>query len=192
MQAWIPFPIDSFQSSAVLSLEGMVWVLSVVLILSGSRFYRLALFAPGFVLGALISAEFLSSQPPVFRLGGVLLIGVIGAGIVMVLERLAIALLGGLMGMVVYQSYIVINGPPQELEMQWLMPAVVSLLGSFVVPFLFDRYLLVATSLAGTLGLAWSTQHLDIQNIPILAIVWAVGCCVQYLFQPKKSDSKLK
>ena len=80
MQAWIPFPIDSFQSSAVLSLEGMVWMLSVMLIVSGSRFYRLALFAPGFVLGALISADFLYAQPPAVRLGGVLLIGVLGAG----------------------------------------------------------------------------------------------------------------
>ena len=76
--------------------------------------------------------------------------------------------------------------------MQWLMPAVVSLLGSFIVPFLFDRYLLVATSLAGSLGLAWSAEQLDIQNVPILAVIWAVGCCVQYLFQPKKNDSKLK
>ena len=192
MQAWIPFPINTFQSSAILSLEGMVWILSVVLILAGSRFYRLALFAPGFVIGALISEEFLLSQPPVIRLGGGLLIGVVGAGIVMVLERLAIALLGALMGMVVYQSYVVISGPPQELEMQWLMPAVVSLLGSFIVPFLFDRYLLVATSLVGSLGLAWSAEQLDIQNVPILAVIWAVGCCVQYLFQPKKNDSKLK
>ncbi|MBM75878.1 MAG: hypothetical protein CMK59_10800 [Proteobacteria bacterium] len=192
MQAWIPFPIDSIESSQVLSLQGMVWMLSIVLILFGNRFYRLSLFAPGFVLGALISEDFLYAQPPVIRLGGVLLIGVLGAGIVMVLERLAIALLGALMGMVVYQSYVSINGPPDELEMQWLMPAVVSLLGSVVVPVLFDRYLLVATSLAGTLGLAWSTNHMDQSFIPYLAGVWAGGCCVQYWLQPSKSDSKIK
>ena len=140
----------------------------------------------------MVSSELLFEQSAAIRLGGLLLIGVLGAGLVMVLEKLAIAMFGALLGFSLYQVYTMMMGLPDEVEMIWLMPAVASLAGSMIFPLFFERYLLVTTSLMGALGIGWSTEHLSSDDLPVLALIWGGGCLIQFLFQPEKRESKIK
>jgi len=73
-------------------------VVGVVLLIAGRRLFWLAVGAAGFVLALVLALRYLDLEPPWLLLGLALLAGLVGAVLAVLLQRLAVAIAGFLIG----------------------------------------------------------------------------------------------
>ena len=78
--------------------EQLLLVVGMILLFFGQRTYRFTLFLPSFFLGFSLVFSYFLDYTTVMRLGIALGIGVIGVGLVMVVEQFAISLVGAFLG----------------------------------------------------------------------------------------------
>lgn len=149
-----------------------VGVLGLVLALAGARFYRLAIVAPGFALGVLAGLEVPGGQEA--RLIAALSLGVIGAGILHLLEKFAVRIGGAfLIAGVAQVAAPLITGRANE----WYVPVAGGIVGLLLFPSLYKRLLPVITAIMGGLCVAWSVGAAE--DLRVVGMVSAVGIIVQ-------------
>jgi hypothetical protein len=167
-------------------LEDPVFVMGVVggaLLVAGSRLYRLALVAPGIAAGLLLGLEITAGASPEIRMVAGLSLGVIGAGVLLLVERLAIALggaflLGGLANAV---TPLVLPG-----QDAWYVPIAGAVVGLLIFPKLFRSLLFLFTALGGALCIAWAIGRP--QDLPVIGGLWLAGTVIQWLTRPAKGE----
>lgn len=149
-----------------------VGVLGLVLALAGARFYRLAIVAPGFALGVLAGLEVPGGQEA--RLIAALSLGVIGAGILHLLEKFAVRIGGAFLTAGLAQvAAPLITGRANE----WYVPVAGGIVGLLLFPSLYRRLLPVITAIMGGLCVAWSVGAAE--DLRVVGVVSAVGIIVQ-------------
>jgi hypothetical protein len=134
----------------------LVGLAGVALAAAGSRFYRVAVIAPGFAIGAVGAAELLGKASFTMRTAAM-----VGAGLVLGLlfhfvERAAILLTGLVVGAV--GTWLFSKGV-HSLPM-WA-PAAGGLGGLLFFPTLYNRLLPFTTALMGALCIAWAAGKVD-------------------------------
>jgi hypothetical protein len=166
-------------------LEDPVAVVGVVggaLLVAGARLYRLALLTPGLVAGVLLGLQITDGASPEIRLIAALSLGIIGAGLIMLAERFAIAmggafLVGGLANTV---TPLLLPG-----EDAWYVPVAGAVLGMMIFPTLFRKLLFILTSLGGAL-VAWAMGRP--QDLFLVGGLWLAGTVIQWLNRPRNGE----
>ena len=167
-------------------LEDPVFVMGVVggaLLVAGSRLYRLALIAPGLAAGLLLGLEITTGASPEIRLVAALCLGIVGAGVLLLVERLAIALGGAFLVGGLANAITPLVLPGQDA---WYVPVAGAVLGLMIFPKMFRSMLFLFTALGGALCIAWATGHP--QDLPLIGGLWLVGTVIQWLTRPAKGD----
>lgn len=137
-----------------LGVRGFAAVGGALLILAGARFYRVAVGAPGAILGVLLVTHFLRGvvdelSLTIAAIGG----AVIGAMITGFIEKLAIRLAGGLVGAFFVDALWPLV---QTTELPVWAPAAGALLGLLVFPALWRTALKLITPFLGALCVAYA------------------------------------
>ncbi|GEM_PF-1194125 len=168
---------DAWQRAAEatpLGIQGVAVLGGVALCVAGARLYRVAIFAPGALLGLVAAEELTRGMDEGIRIGLILLAAVVGGLIAGAVERLAIAVTGGLVGgwaaWVGWLSF-------QPREPSWWVPAAGAAVGLLLFPALFRTGLKLVTPLLGALAIAWGIGHAD--SLLVVAAITGVGLAIQ-------------
>ena len=167
-------------------LEDPVFVMGVVggaLLVAGSRLYKLALLTPGLAAGLLLGLEITVGAGPEIRLIAALSLGIIGAGVLLLVERLAISLGGAFLVGGLANAAVPLFLPGQDA---WYVPVAGAVLGLLMFPRAFRSLLFLFTALGGALCIAWAMG--SPQDLPIIGGLWLVGTIIQWLTRPKKGE----
>ena len=161
----------------------VVGLLGVLLLVAGARLYRLAIVAPGFAAGVLAGLELMASTDPTTRLVSALALGIIGAVLLHMVERLAVAAAGALLlaGLAHALSPLVLAGPEP-----WYVPVAAALVGLLLFPRLYKAMLPAITAVLGSLAVAWAVERPE--DLVLIGVLSVIGFALQRFFrrQPGK------
>lgn len=166
-------------------LDPRIAVIAVGILLLGwgARLYRLAIAAPGFVLGVFAGLEVAPTASLLVQAGLALLLGLVGAGLLLFLERLAVALTGAvLVGGLVYAV-----GPLFVATLPWFAPLVGAAVGLLLFPSLYRLALKIITPLLGALCVAWAFGRPH--DLLLIGGLCALGAVFQ-LARGQRSDDR--
>lgn len=156
-----------------------VGVLGLMLAVAGARFYRLAIVAPGFALGVMAGLEVPGSQE--VKLVAALALGVIGAAVLHLLEKLAVRIGGAFLTAGLAQvATPLVTGQPNE----WYVPVAGGVVGLFLFPSLYQKLLPVITAIIGGLCVAWSLGVPE--DLRVVGGVAAIGVVIQLALVARK------
>ena len=174
IQEWIPFTLSELQMQSILDPKCAMWLLGLVLLVAGARYYLLLIMAPGFALGVALTLKYLSFTGVAEFLVAMVL-GSICAAIFLSIEKLAVSISGAFVGVAVLyalEPYVFGGKAP------FYSAAIASLLGCFIFPKLYDDLRPVVCALSGALCIAWSVNK-EGQLMPIV-VMMLVGALLQY------------
>lgn len=178
---WLSFePSRNWEKLIIVSV-------GAALLLFGRRLYWCFLIATGFVIGSIISGEFLPPEPKWLSIAAPLLVGIAAALLIVFLQKLALRLTGmiagGFLGFTAAEGFL---AKPMPLIMLLLG----SVIGFWLVMILFDWALIILSSLSGTALIAGC---LPIEN----GLMWVlaagliiVGVAIQWKMQHGKLTPK--
>jgi hypothetical protein len=122
-------------------------ILGVALLVAGRRIFWLFIAILGFVAGMQL-ANFYLKGPEWQTLVAGLVLGAIGAGLALFLERIAIAVAGFLAGGYILVALAAMLGFDQ-VPLKWLIYLVGAIIGVILVSLLFDWAIISLSALAG-------------------------------------------
>ena len=166
-------------------------VIGVVLVLAGARLYRLAIIAPGFLLGLFLASwgfenlsEYLPRVDKLVRLGAMVGAGAIGALLSWRIEQLAVRLGGSLLVAATTHALLpmIWHHPPK-----YAAPAA-GFIGLLLFPALYRRMLPLLTSAIGAIAVAWAAD--EPTNVLMIAGLTILGSAVQLASGSKGSQKR--
>ena len=161
----------------------LVALFGIVLLISGTRLYQFLIIVPGVSLGAYLGTMLSLNQLEEVQLFSIVLFSVFGIVVSLLLEKLAIALLGALLGGAIVQ-YIVPFLWGEELE--WYWSTVGAVFGGMLVYPIFPSLIPFLSSLIGAYCLGWSMEKPD--DYQLIGLLTIFGFFVQRLFGAKKPE----
>ena len=152
-----------------------VALLGVLLLGWGARLYKMAIAAPGFVLGVGLVLHFTTGMTPTIALAAVVA-GLAGAALLLKLERLAVSLTGAVLvgGLVYAVGPLVVTTP-----LPWFAPLIGAAVGMLLFPGVYRFALRVITPLLGAFCVAWAVGRP--QDLLLIGGLAAVGSAFQLL-----------
>jgi len=147
--------LQSIQWSEVVQPEIVIGLFGVIVLVCGTRLYRLSVMAPGFLLGWYLSLHIISGVSPAVQLMMVLLSSILGGIAMLFLEQLAISLMGALIGGGLIQELVTVN------QQEWYWPILGAFLGALIFPSIFKKSLTIVTAGIGALCIAYSCNELN-------------------------------
>ncbi len=150
--------------------------IGIILVIAGARTYKLMLLTPGFVAGVLAAVHYLPANGDLKNAGIALLVGVVGAMLLVYAERTALRVLGAMVmvGLVEAVAPMVMGS-----HVAWYVPAVAAVVGGIVVPMVIKRMLKVITPVMGALAIAWAFDRPD--DLWLIGGVSLIGIVVQVI-----------
>jgi hypothetical protein len=121
-------------------------LLGIALLLTGRRLYWLFVGVVGFVIGIALSGMFFSDSSEIIRIVLALILGFVGVGLAIGLQRLAVGVAGFLAGGYILNS--ILQGLGLDLAF-WLTFLIGGIIGAILVAILFDPALIVLSALLG-------------------------------------------
>ena len=162
-------------------------IAGVVLLLSGRRVYWLIVGVAGFVIGFMLSAEYLEGPEWVLLVGG-LIAGLLAAGLAVFFQKVAIAIAGFLIGglAVLWWAEQMGWGEPWWV---WALAAGTGLAGGLLTRAVFEVALIVLSSVFGATLILEALQRPADQASPLFIILAAVGVLIQVFgARPKRRE----
>lgn len=126
----------------------VLFILGIALLALGRRLFWLSVAVIGFVAGYILAGQFFSESGELLRLVIGLVAGLIGAGLAVFLQSIAVAIAGFLGGGFVAVQLIAMLGPGGG-EIFWVPFIIGGILGLVLILVLFDWALIVLSSLVG-------------------------------------------
>ena len=175
LQDGIPFSLSQFQTDMILEPKFTIWSLGIVLLFVGARYYQLLIMAPGFAVGVMLAMKNFPFDGILLFLAAMVL-GSIGAVLLVSIEKLSVAIAGAFVGIgVVYslEPYLFAGKAP------FYVAAIASLIGSMIFPKLYDDLRPVVCALSGAMCIAWAVNKQN--DVIAIVVLSCVGALVQYL-----------
>lgn len=138
----------------------------------GRQLFWLFVGGIGFMLGLTLASRFFPDQSDTLALIIALIIGLIGAVLAILLQRVAVGVAGFIAGGLIVVSLLGTFGL-EVGDMVWLPFLIGGIIGAILVIFLFDVALIGLSSLAGA---ALIVQTLDLD--PLIGLVLFVVLCI--------------
>jgi len=160
-------------------------ILGVALLIAGRRIFWLFIAILGFVAGMQLANFYLHGPEWQTLLAG-LVLGAIGAGLAIFLERIAIAVAGFLAGGYILVALAGLMGVDQ-VPLKWLIYLVGAIIGVILVSLLFDWAIISLSSLAGaSLILGAFSLDAGLARLAFLVLV-IIGVVLQSAAMRKKA-----
>ncbi|MBL8617190.1 MAG: hypothetical protein JNM72_16390 [Deltaproteobacteria bacterium] len=158
--------------------RALAGLLGLLLLIAGSRFYRVAIIAPGFLAGVALADHFLSGLGGALPLIFALLLGAGGALACHVAERVAVRLVGA-----VIVSGVVHAVAPLlfQRETPWWWAPVAGAVGLLLFPRLYERLLPLIGAVLGAICVAWAAGKP--QEVGLIGALAAGGLVVQLVWR---------
>ena len=150
----------------------LVGIAGVALAAAGSRFYRVAVIAPGFAIGAVAAHELLASASFGIRAGAMAVAGIILGLVFHFTEKTAILATGVAAGAAA--TWLVSH---HLYALPFWAPAAGAVGGLVVFPTLYNRMLPLTTSVMGALCIAWAAGKPD--SLLMIGALTFVGMVLQ-------------
>ena len=168
-----------------LGLRIVAGLVGATLALAGARFYKLAVMAPGLLLGVVVGLALPDSVNDPIKAIAAVAVAVFGALVCRFVERAAVASFGAVLsGGAVYTAWpFVMSG-----ETPWWVALVGALVGVFLFPRAFRALLKPLTACLGALSLAWALAMQD--NLLVVGGIAALGTLVQFGLSRKRNKEK--
>ncbi len=160
----------------------LAFAAGAALLIFGRRLYWLALGAVGFFLGLWLAGRILDLGSTGLELGVSFLIGILGAFLTVVAQRMAIALGGFFIGgALAYWSAAWLAVPMQWQPGHWLWVGAIfgAIFGTMLAAVLFETSLLALTSLAGALLIAKASHVGPPHESALFLILLCAGVVAQ-------------
>ena len=157
----------------------VVLVLGLILVVFGSRTYRLLLVAPGLVAGVLLAIEYSPVGDEMTRAGIALGAGLAGAVLMLLVEKIALSSVGA----AVLGGLTMAIAPQFLREVPWYAPAIAGLVGAMLFPAIYRRSLRIVTPVLGALVVGFALQRPD--DLILLGTLAGVGIILQYTLTGK-------
>jgi hypothetical protein len=158
--------------------RALAGLLGVLLLVAGSRFYRVAIIAPGFLAGVALADRFLSGLGGALPLVFAVLLGAGGALACHVAERVAVRLVGAVIisGVVHAVAPLVF-----QRDTPWWWAPVAGALGLLLFPRLYERLLPLIGAVLGAICVAWAAGKP--QEVGLIGALAAGGLVVQLVWR---------
>jgi len=172
-----------------IALDGrlVVGVLGLVLLLAGARLYRLAIVAPGFLLGVFLAMwgldEYARKIDDLVRLGVMVGAGAVGAFVSWRVEQLAVRIGGSILVAATTHALLPLLWP----RAPWFAAPAAGFVGLLLFPSLYRRLLPLITAAIGAIALAWAANRP--QDLLMMAGLTVLGAAIQ-LASGSKSNQK--
>ncbi len=144
-------------------------LIGAVLILAGSRLYRLMLLGPGFVGGVLLAHHYAPAGNNTTKMLIILGCGLVGVVLMHLMEQTALRLIGVALAV---GAALAISPEVFGSKPPWYLNYVAGAVGAVGFPIVYERALPLITSLLGALMIAWALERpSDLWMLGLLAIV---------------------
>lgn len=162
--------------------DPVVQVLSVLVgiavLFLGRRIFWLFVAAVGFILGLALVVDLLPGQPDWVILVAALVLGLVGALVAVIAQKIAIVIAGFFMGGYALLWLLqLFSLTPDRLD--WLIFIIGGIVGAILVQFLFDAALIVLSALAGATLIAQVTNFSPPVTAVLFVVLLALGIIVQ-------------
>lgn len=148
------------------------------LLLFGRRLFWVFVGVIGFVAGMRFGAEIVKGQPEALILLIAIGTGILAALLAIVLQRVAVALAGGVAGGMLAMQILAMLGSTSE-SVRWIVFIVGAVLAAILVLAVFDWALIILSALSGA---SLVSEALPIDQTPrfiVMAVLIVVGVLVQ-------------
>ena len=157
----------------------MVLALGVILVLFGSRTYKLFLMSPGAVGGVLLALKYSPTGDELTKAGIAVGAGIVGALLMILVEQLALSAVGGaLVG-----GLTLAIGPQFVSVVPWYAPTIGGLIGAMLFPTIYRRSLRIVTPIVGALAVGLALDRPE--DLWLLGGLSLVGIVLQHTLTGK-------
>lgn len=154
-------------------------LIGIAVLAAGRKFFWLFVGTVGFVTGLSLAAEFLPSQPDWLILVIALAVGLIGALLAILVQKIAVVIAGFIVGGYAL-TWLLVQLLNLNLEQwDWLLFIVGGILGAILAASLFEATLIVLSSLIGALIIIQVVNFNDLVKAILLIVLMAVGVVIQ-------------
>jgi len=160
-------------------------IAGLLLLLFGRKLFWLFVGCIGFLAGFQLAGRVLTGQPELIILLAAVVVGIVGAVLALVLQRLMAAIAGGLAGGLIAIELAKILGFGAEPGI-WIAFLVGAIFAAILVSALFDWALIILSSLSGALALtALITVNNQLLSMLIAAVLAIGGIVFQSRILPR-------
>lgn len=153
-------------------------LVGIAVLLLGRRLFWLFVAAAGFIIGLSLAVDLLTNLPDWVILVAALTLGLVGAVVALIAQKVAVIIAGFFMGgyaLIWLLQFLSLN--PNGLD--WLIFIVGGIIGAILVQFLFEAALIVLSALAGATLIAQVTNFSPPVTAVMFILLLAVGIVVQ-------------
>jgi MFS family permease len=153
-------------------------IVGALILLLGRRLFWLFVAAVGFAIGIELTPYLIQHPPPWLALGVAIILGILGAVLALVLQKIAIAIAGFLVGGHIATALVAafVNSHGQYSGLTFIIGGII---GALLLLALFDWALIIFSSIAGA-ELVASNLHVPPAGTAILFIALTIfGIVVQ-------------
>lgn len=152
-------------------------IIGVLMLVAGARVYRVAVMAPGFLLGVFAAAwaldEYGRRVEELVRMGILVAVGAVGAFVSSRIEQLAVRLCGSLLVAATTHAILPLVWP----KAPWFAAPAAGFIGLLLFPALYRRLLPLITAAVGAVAIAWAASMQT--NLLLISGLTVLGAAVQ-------------
>lgn len=154
----------------MLSVEATRIIVGILLLALGRRLFWLFVGGVGFVLGTRFADQFMHDQPDNVTVVFALIVGLVCAGLALVLKKIALGVAGFFVGGYLVWRLALFNGWEAATSLnQWIFFAAGGLVGSAFINTFFT-WAIIALSAIGGAALVCESLHLSAQVSSMLCV----------------------
>jgi hypothetical protein len=163
----------------VVDARWVVLAVGLILVIFGSRTYKLLLVAPGLVAGVLLAIEYAPVGDPMTKTGIAIGAGIAGAVLMLMVEKIALSSVGA----AVLGGLTMAIGPQFVKEVPWYAATIAGLVGAMIFPAIYRRSLRIVTPILGALAVGFALERPE--DLILLGTLSLVGIVLQHTLTGK-------
>lgn len=177
--------LDDFFMTNVGTQFGTI-VIGLAVLTLGRKLFWLATAIAGFILGLLLVVRFAGEQPEWVVLVAAIIVGVIGAVLAVVLQKVAVALAGFFLGGFAAMSLLDFLVADEALWI-WVIFIVGAVIGLILALSLLEVALIILSVLAGTILILQATDFGPLVTIVLFFVLIIIGIVIQTKMLPQEA-----
>jgi hypothetical protein len=163
-------------------------LVGIAVLTLGRKLFWLFVGAVGFVIGLNLATQFLKAQPDWVILVVALVVGLVGAVLAILVQKIAVTIAGFVMGG--YAIIWLLHLFSLNLgQLEWLIGIVGGIIGAILAASLFEAALIVLSSIAGATLIIQATNFNALIAVVLFIVLMTIGIVVQAQMWQQRSSS---
>lgn len=167
---------DFLGNNSAIQISSIVMGLAVLTL--GRKLFWLVVGVAGFITGLMVVARLMNDQPDGVILVVAIVAGLIGAGLAIVVQKVAVGLAGLLLGGAATISLLDLAGAASE-PWSWLVVLIGAGLGLGLALALLEPALVILSALAGAILITQAVNLSPLATLSLFVILLAAGIIIQ-------------